>query len=119
MTPPKGAKAPIPIGPLTGKRTPLRRLFARTCAAVNRTLDLLPGSRWLHGRVQRTLEMPDLELRLAADAAHGLDGLRLAFVSDVHAGSFMNGRDLAAIFERIAAARPDLVLFGVDLINTR
>jgi predicted MPP superfamily phosphohydrolase len=40
-------------------------------------------------------------------------------VSDVHAGSFLDEDDLCEIFERIADARPDLVLFGGDLINTR
>jgi len=110
-------KAPTPMGPLTGKRTPLRRLFARACAAVNRTLDLLPMSRWLHARIRRALQMPELELMLGS--VPGLDGIRVAFVSDIHAGSFMNERDLAAIFARVAAAEPDLVLFGGDLINTR
>ncbi len=111
------AKAPTPIGPLTGKRTPLRRLFARACATVNRALDLLPMSHWLHNRIRRSLEMPELDLPIVR--APQLAGLKIAFVSDVHAGSFMNSRDLVAICRRVAAAEPDLVLFGGDLINTR
>ncbi|MFO1076869.1 MAG: metallophosphoesterase [Planctomycetota bacterium] len=110
-------RAPRPIGLLSGPRTPLRRLFARACASVNRTLDLLPLLRWLHVRTQRGILLPELELHVPR--AGGLDGLRIAFVSDVHAGSFMNERDLAAIFARVAAAEPDLVLFGGDLVNTR
>jgi predicted MPP superfamily phosphohydrolase len=46
-------------------------------------------------------------------------GLRICFVSDVHAGSFLDEDDLCELFERIQAEAPDLVLFGGDLINTR
>ena len=110
-------KAPRPIGLLTGPRTPLRRFVARTCATVNRMLDVLPLGRMLHARIRRSLVMPELALDL--DGVPALDGLRIAFISDVHAGSFLNERDLAAIFARVAAAEPDLVLFGGDLVNTR
>ena len=89
-----------------------------SCAAVNRTLDWLPLGKWLHRRVHRRLQMPDLTLPLGGDAA-GLHGLRIAFVSDVHAGSFIDEDDLVRIFARIQAAEPDLVLLGGDLINTR
>lgn len=109
--------APPPIGLLIGKRTALRRWFACACAALNRLLDVLPFGRMLHARIRRSLEMPALEISMPA--AGGLDGLRIAFVSDVHAGSFLNEDDLTAIFARVAAAEPDLVLFGGDLINTR
>jgi predicted MPP superfamily phosphohydrolase len=45
--------------------------------------------------------------------------MRIAFLTDLHAGSFMNERDLRRIFARVAQQKPDLVLFGGDLINTR
>lgn len=111
-------RAPLPTGPLSGPRTALRRIVSILTATCNRGIDLSPIGRWLHRRVQRSLEMPVLELPLRA-GSEALDGLRIAFVSDVHAGSFMNERDLCAIFARIAAVEPDLVLFGGDLINTR
>jgi len=116
--PPAARQAPIPIGPLTGRRTPLRRAFARSCAAVNQMLDWLPIGRWLHRRIQRALQMPELTVELRTGGP-GLDGLRIAFVSDVHAGSFLDEQDLCRIFARVAASQPDLVLFGGDLINTR
>jgi len=112
-----GPKAPTPIGLLTGRRTRLRRLFALICAGLNRLLDAVPLSRLLHTRIRRALEMPELSMPLRGPAQ--LDGLRIAFISDVHAGSFMNAKDLCAIFDRVAAQEPDLVLFGGDLINTR
>jgi predicted MPP superfamily phosphohydrolase len=103
---------------LTGRRTPVRRGFAYACASLNRALDWLPVGRWLHRRIRRALEMPELVLDLRSGGA-GLNGLRIAFVSDVHAGSFLDEQDLCEIFARVAAAGPDLVLFGGDLINTR
>lgn len=109
---------PLPAGPFTGPRAAWRRWASMACAAVNRSLDLLPIGKWLHRRIARGLVMPELDLPLRRPAP-GLDGLRIAFVSDVHAGSFMDEADLARIFARIAAAEPDLVLFGGDLINTR
>ncbi len=111
-------RAPLPTGPLSGPRTTLRRLVSVLTATCNRGIDLLPVGRWLHRRAQRSLDLPELEITLRP-GAEALDGLRLAFVSDVHAGSFMDARDLTAIFARIAAAEPDLVLFGGDLVNTR
>ncbi|MGB3967410.1 MAG: metallophosphoesterase, partial [Planctomycetota bacterium] len=111
-------QAPTPRGPLSGKRTRLRRAVAEVTAAVNRVLDRLPGSRWLHRRCHRRLELPELTLPLRP-GQHGLDGLRIAFLSDVHAGSFLDANDLRAICERVQDAGPDLVLLGGDLINTR
>lgn len=111
-------RAPVPVGPLTGRRTRLRRLVAYACAAMNRTLDALPVGRWLHRRIQRDLHIHDLDLPLRRGAP-GLDGLRCAFLTDLHAGSFMDRRDLVEICERVADADPHLVLFGGDLINTR
>ncbi|MBX3464810.1 MAG: metallophosphoesterase [Planctomycetes bacterium] len=115
---PQPRRAPTPRGPLTGRRTGWRRLAAQAVAAVNRGLDRLPFGHWLHQRVRRRLEVPQLDLRLRQPAP-GLDGLRLCFVSDVHAGSFLDEHDLVGLFDRIQAAAPDLVLFGGDLINTR
>ena len=117
-TPEPGRKTPPPRGPLSGKRTPLRRAFAMAVAALNRGLDRLPVMHWLHRRVREQLQLTQLELPLRA-GVRGPDGLRIAFVTDVHAGSFCNEADLCALFDRIQAQAPDLVLFGGDLINTR
>lgn len=111
-------RAPTPQGPLTGRRTALRRWLSMACATVNRSLDLLPVGRWLHRRAHRHLEMTELMLPLRR-GHDDLHGLRIAFVSDVHAGSFLDEGDLVRLFARIQAAEPDLVLFGGDLINTR
>lgn len=111
-------RAPRPNGVLSGKRTGSRRTLALVLAAVNRWLDVLPLTHWLHRRIRNRLEMPDLTLPLRTEN-ESLSGLRIAFVSDVHAGSFLNEADLTEIFRRIQAQEPDLVLFGGDMINTR
>lgn len=115
---PAPRRAPLPRGPLSGRRTALRRIASQAVAALNRGLDRLAFGHWLHRRAHRRLDLPQLELPLR-HAAPGLHGLRLCFVSDVHAGSFLDEDDLCRLFDRIQAEAPDLVLFGGDLINTR
>jgi len=78
----------------------------------------MPFTHWLHRRIRNSLQMPDLTLPLRAEH-EALSGLRIAFISDVHAGSFLNEKDLADIFRRVQEQQPDLVLFGGDMINTR
>ncbi len=72
----------------------------------------------MHQWVQRGLEFTEVDVPLRRGGA-GLDGLRIAFVSDMHAGSYMNQRDLIDLFTRVAKHEPDLVCLGGDLINTR
>jgi predicted MPP superfamily phosphohydrolase len=111
-------KAPRPTGALSGKRTGSRRSLALGLAAINRWLDKMPLTHWLHRRIRNRLEMPDLTMPLRP-ANESLSGLRIAFVSDVHAGSFLDEADLTEICLRVQAQEPDLVLFGGDMINTR
>ena len=49
----------------------------------------------------------------------GLNGLKIAFISDIHAGSYLGRLDLCRLFESISAEEPDLVCLGGDLINSR
>ena len=100
------------------KHTLGRRWLSSALAALNRGLDAFPFTHWLHRRVRDHLEMPSLSCPLRS-GAQGPDGLRLAFVTDVHAGSFLDAVDLAEIFRRVQQSSPDLVLFGGDLVNTR
>lgn len=111
-------RAPEPRGPFSGPRRGWRRLMASVAARINQFADfVLPSGPW-HRWLLRGLEMPEIELRLRRGGA-GLDGLRIAFVSDVHAGSCMHERDLVRLFAKVAAREPDLVCLGGDLINTR
>jgi uncharacterized protein len=110
--------APRPHGPLSGRRTSWRRFVARAMARVNRAIDGLPVGPALHRYVQRGLEWTDVPVALARGGP-GLRGMRIAFLSDIHAGSFMSVADLCRIFAEVQARAPDLVCLGGDLINTR
>ena len=103
-----------------GRYRPSRsgRALERFTVWLNRALDLLPGSNWLHRRILANLELTDVQIPLGRGGA-GLNGLKVAFISDVHAGSFLGQLDLCGLFERVAAQEPDVVCLGGDLINSR
>ncbi len=111
-------KAPTPTGPFSGKRPAWRRFMSRVFGVINETLDRLPPGYWLHRMVQRGLRFSEIDVQLRRGQA-GLDGLKIAFLSDLHCGSFMNEKDLCRLFERIAEREPDMICLGGDLINTR
>ena len=46
-----------------------------------------------------------------------LDGLRLLFISDIHAGPFVSAGTLARTFRRLLATGPDVILLGGDLVT--
>ncbi len=99
-----------------GAARPWLERMARAAALLNRWLYRLPPGRWLRRRLQRGLEFSRVEIALARGGA-GLDALRIAFVSDVHAGTFMDEADLDWLFERVAEHEPHLVCLGGDLVN--
>jgi hypothetical protein len=96
----------------------LMRVMESVTVWVNRCLDVLPGSGWIHRRILANLELTDVQLPLRRGGA-GLSGLKIAFISDVHAGSYLCRLDLCRLFELIAEQEPDLVCLGGDLINSR
>lgn len=85
---------------------------------MNRVLDRVPPGRQLHRLLQRRLRFPEVSVLLRRGAPE-LAGLRIAFLSDIHAGSYMGERDLVRIFAKVAEQGPDLVCLGGDMINTR
>lgn len=111
-------ETPRPSGFLSGRRHKLRRFLSISTATINRTLDRLPPGRWMHRYLQRSLEFTEVAIPLRRGGP-GLSGLRIAYISDIHAGSFMNQADLCRIFAAVAEREPDLVCLGGDLINTR
>lgn len=87
-------------------------------AACHRTLYPRRAGRWLRGRLEAQRRFPEIPLRLARGGEE-LDGLRIALISDLHAGCFMTEHDLCRIFERVAETRPDLVCLVGDLVESR
>lgn len=105
-----------PGAPLTahGARLSRRQFLARatyTYAAAG--LGLSAYGIWSADRLpvvtRRTLFFPDLP--------PGLDGLRIAHLSDVHAGVHMEREKMEAIVAQTNALRPDLVLQTGDMID--
>ena len=71
---------------------------------------------WLHGRRTR-LKQYQLRLSRPLPGREGPGRLRLAVLSDVHMGFSVDEKRLAAQCERLAAARPDLLLILGDLVD--
>ncbi len=89
----------------------------RASLTINRAVAQFPGStRYYESLVDRQLHCTELDWeRLGGPAL----GLRVAFLSDLHAGSFIEAESLSRIFERVQLVEPDLVIIGGDLINSR
>jgi len=51
------------------------------------------------------------------NGSRGLAGLRIAFLTDTHVGPFMSADDLRRAATLAAQERPDLLLFGGDMIS--
>lgn len=96
--------------------SPTRRAFLRTsgllgvgAAAATATV----GTREAYGDPEIT------RLRLPfAGMPEGLDGLRLAFLSDLHAGPLIGAGLLRRWRELTEREKPDLLLFGGDFVDS-
>ena len=95
----------------------LREAIEQVAVALNRALDTLPWMHALHRRALARLEFS--EVALPVGACVGLDGLRIAFLTDLHAGSYLTEETLLAICEDVTRRAPDLICLGGDLINSR
>ena len=50
------------------------------------------------------------------DVPSPFDGLRIAFVSDIHHGSFVSRRRVREVVDRVNALHPDLIVLGGDYV---
>ena len=90
----------------------------RLCTRLTRWLRPRWAGNWLAQRLERALEFSEPTIELARLGV-GFDGLRVALVSDLHAGLVLRQAEVARIFERLAEQEPDLVLLAGDLIDSR
>ncbi len=111
-------KAPRPVGPLAGPRKPWRRFLSRVVAGFDRTVNRLGLGRWLHKFSLGKLSFPSYKVPLPG-CGPALTGLKVAFLTDLHAGCSLGSSGLDRIFSEVEKRRPDLVLMGGDLTNTR
>jgi predicted MPP superfamily phosphohydrolase len=82
-------------------------------AAIGLTGFEIFQARYIHPYRPR-LEQVDLPL---PDGAEGLDGMRIAFITDTHVGPFISTDDLQRALDLIPEHKPDLVLFGGDYVS--
>ena len=71
---------------------------------------------WISTSLTRSRVVTRPRIRLARGGAD-LHGLRLAFLSDVHAGNYLDEADWLAVCELVAREEPDVVCLGGDLVN--
>lgn len=105
---------PEPVGEAVD---PGRRTFLRTAALASTGAAVTfgaVGSREAYGGPSITRR--DLAFK---DLPPGLDGLRLAHLSDLHSGPLVGPEVLRRWREAAARERPDLLLFTGDLVDSR
>ena len=95
-----------------------RRLERRVSNALARgVFPRVPGLSGLYdSQLQRGLALSETEVELA-ELAPAFDGLRILFVSDIHAGSFVSPKTLEDTFQRLLTTEPDVILVGGDLVT--
>jgi predicted MPP superfamily phosphohydrolase len=71
---------------------------------------------WGAVRGRHAFELVEIPVRIAG-LPRALDGYVIAQVSDLHAGNYIGERELDEGFERVRAARPDLVVATGDLVD--
>ena len=100
------------------RRRPLLREIADVFAVtLNRALDAMPWAHALHRRALARLEYT--EVAFSVGARPDLDGLRIAFLTDLHVGSFLDEDTLLDVCEDVMRRGPDLICLGGDLVNSR
>ncbi len=114
--PEAGPRAERPGGRISRPPSRARLAAVRSFTAMNRVLRRTPLGAACARRVARHRESPTVDVELRRGGP-GLDGLRLAWVSDLHAGCFFDGDDVRRVFDEVAAGAPDLVCLGGDLIE--
>ncbi|HVQ35548.1 MAG TPA: metallophosphoesterase [Candidatus Bathyarchaeia archaeon] len=96
-----------------------RRIERATSLYLSRSVyPKLPGASWPYGWILRgALVVAEAEVPIAG-LGTGLDGIRLLFVSDVHAGPFVSRGAVAEAFGRLGTLGADVVIHGGDLATS-
>ncbi len=101
---------PRPRGPMT------RRLVVEAVGGVAMIGATGSTLGWGTAFGRHEYELVELPVRIAA-LPRALDGYVIAQVSDLHAGTYVGERELDQGFERVRAAKPDLVVVTGDLVD--
>ena len=105
-----GREAPLPTShALTRRQFLVRATYAYGAAGLGISAYGIWSAERLPIVTRRTLVFPDLP--------PGLDGLRIAHISDVHAGIHMTREKMEGIVARTNALQPDLIVQTGDMID--
>jgi predicted MPP superfamily phosphohydrolase len=117
-TPERRPHADRPRAPRPGRRAslPQSTLFHHVSTWLTRAVGRTWLGDWLFRRLYGALEFNVVPVRMGRLGAR-LDGLRVAFVSDLHVGGLVRSAQVVRIFDRLADLEPDLVVLGGDLID--
>ena len=96
--------------------TLLHRAVSRGLGYAAHALYRGPQRRFLARALDANRAVTKTRIALARGGA-ALDGLRIAFLSDLHLGNYFAEDDWLRVCARVAAERPDLVCLGGDLVN--
>jgi hypothetical protein len=94
----------------------IARTIEHGLAAFGRTVYRGAPGRLIATRLAQSRELTRTTVELGRGGS-GLTGLRIVFLSDLHAGNYFGERDWLAVCEEVAREAPDLVCLGGDLIN--
>ncbi len=98
-----------------GRKGPLLKAVTAFLNLVEVGLGCIPGVKGFYRRELERLEAR--ERVLPCDPGQGaLEGLRIALVSDIHAGPFLGEGQARLILEKVRAARPEMIFLAGDLI---
>ncbi|HXM37629.1 MAG TPA: metallophosphoesterase [Gemmatimonadales bacterium] len=106
---PRSPPLPAPGSLLSRRRFLARATYAYAAAGLGLSAYGIWSAERLPAVTRRTLVFPDLP--------PGLDGLRIAHLSDVHAGIHMLGEKMERIVAQTNALRPDLIVQTGDMID--
>ena len=119
-TPERRPHADRPRAPRPSRRAslPQSTLFHHVSTWFTRRIARTWLGRWLFRRLEEALEFNTVQVRMGRLGA-GLDGLRVAFVSDLHVGGLLRSEQVVRMFDRLSDLEPDLIVLGGDLIDSR
>ena len=99
------------------RRHPLHEFADFFAVRLNRLIGDHGWAKRIYWQALRQTEYS--EVRMPVGDRPGLHGLRIAFLTDLHLGSYLDADALDLVLGEVALRRPDIVCFGGDLINTR
>jgi uncharacterized protein len=119
LDPPKLAVSDHPRPHFNPKSGWFRRVERGTSLFLSRAVwARIPGGSMPYSVILgRHLTVTEAEVPIAELPAP-FDGVRVLFLSDVHAGPFLSRSALARAFARLATLRPDIVIHGGDMATS-